>query len=311
MLCHYHRRRLNDSLNPELAEMEFFELKIGPAGAPVRNQALLAGNFRKNVEFFRAPERFGPKNNEQYVLGLEHYFGVVSVDNSSDSLTVSVDVYAVVFSSDGTSFVEKNQIDHFQAYPVPQPPTQLIRPSDPAWRYFLGTTPPPEGWKEVGYDDSTWQTACIGGEKSGIGPATNHMALWRTGIGYGDNDDCTVIPTSSDGNYDSVCTRLKFDLEDPSKIKQMILSLDFDDGFVAYINGVEVACSNVPGCLPPSQGNAQRSTFSPPDWGYNQSATPKHEARGYRKDGRADVCSNWSSGLWCQNGVPPFPGCQS
>jgi len=109
-------------------------------------------------------------------------------------------------------------IDHWET---------VIMASD-NWKYFLGNDEPPADWISIDFDDSSWLT--------GIG-----------GVGYGDGDDGTVI-----SNVPSVYLRKNFDLPDTSVIFLAILNIDFDDGFVAYINGHEIARENIgtPGIRP-------------------------------------------------------------
>jgi hypothetical protein len=76
-------------------------------------------------------------------------------------------------------------------------------------------------WTTTGFDDSAWD--------------------YNTGgIGYGDDDDNTTI-----GAAISVYCRYNFTLSDPDIITRMILDMDFDDGFVAYLNGTELARYNM------------------------------------------------------------------
>ena len=75
----------------------------------------------------------------------------------------------------------------------------------------------PTGWTQPNFDDSDWQDG-------------------KYGVGYGDNDDNTVI---GDGNHASVYTRAIFEVKSISK--NIELGVDFDDGTVVWINGVEVA----------------------------------------------------------------------
>lgn len=99
--------------------------------------------------------------------------------------------------------------------------TPLIEVGD-VWRYFKGTTEassPIEAWRQVGFDDSAWQEGA-------------------TGIGYGDGDDATVLTDMQD-NYMSVFCRKTFTC-DPAAVDRLYLEIDHDDGFVAYLNGVEV-----------------------------------------------------------------------
>ena len=89
------------------------------------------------------------------------------------------------------------------------------------WRFFVGTTEPPQDWMGASFNDSNWN--------NGIG-----------GIGYGDGDDNTQISP-----VNAVYIRRQFNIVDTATIKMAILHADFDDAFVAYLNGVEFARSNI------------------------------------------------------------------
>ncbi len=119
------------------------------------------------------------------------------------------------------------------------------------WKYFKGTEEPSNGnrsWATRNYNDT--------------GPA---WLTGETGIGYGDDDDATVLDDMQ-GNYTTLYARKKFNVPDPGLIESLWLSIDYDDGFVAYLNGQEVARStNVPG---------GENSFVP----YYETADPDHEA---------------------------------
>jgi hypothetical protein len=89
------------------------------------------------------------------------------------------------------------------------------------WRYFVPSSEIGNSWKNTGYNDTGWNT----------GPS---------GFGYGDNDDSTVL-----NNIISVFIRKEFVINDLQDIAEVVLSIDYDDGFVAYINGHEIARSNL------------------------------------------------------------------
>ncbi len=64
-------------------------------------------------------------------------------------------------------------------------------------------------------------------------------AAWLSGpggFGYGDNDDNTVIPQCT-----SVYMRISFNVPDSSAVESAILNMDYDDAFIAYLNGHEIA----------------------------------------------------------------------
>ena len=91
------------------------------------------------------------------------------------------------------------------------------------WSYFVGNQEPPSMWNEVGFNTNNWAT----------GPS---------GFGYGDNDDNTIINGAT-----SIYIVKPFFIENPQQIKKIALHIDYDDGFVAYLNGSEFARSNVLG----------------------------------------------------------------
>jgi hypothetical protein len=104
----------------------------------------------------------------------------------------------------------------------------IIAPGE-SWKFFKGTEPPSnplEAWTAVDFDDSQWRT----------GPS---------GFGYGDNDDATVF-NDMQGNYVSVYIRKEFSGSSFSPDDVLTLEVDYDDGFIAYLNGVEVARANMP-----------------------------------------------------------------
>ncbi len=90
------------------------------------------------------------------------------------------------------------------------------------YRYMVPTVDQGDTWKDNGFNDSSW-------------------SLGTSGFGYSDDDDNTIVTNG----VASVYVRKEFEIADLSKISQIILHVDYDDGFVAYINGVEVARANL------------------------------------------------------------------
>jgi len=120
--------------------------------------------------------------------------------------------------------------------------TDLI-PQSSMWRFFRGTEDPSAGleWTLPDFDDSAWEE----------GPA---------GFGYGDGDDATVLADMR-GAYTTVYVRRTFTLEDPTELVFYELWIDYDDGFVAYLNGVETArrSAGSPGTILPHDARADGS----------------------------------------------------
>ena len=54
-----------------------------------------------------------------------------------------------------------------------------------------------------------------------------------------------VKPIETAADSTSIFMRVPFNIDDPAAIENMTLQMKFDDGFVAYINGTEVARNNL------------------------------------------------------------------
>ncbi|MEN0051354.1 MAG: CotH kinase family protein, partial [Bacteroidota bacterium] len=89
------------------------------------------------------------------------------------------------------------------------------------WHYFVGTNEPPTNWNRTDFDASIWRKG-------------------QGGFGYGDDDDNTIIT-----NTLSVYLTKKFTMISIENIDKLILDSDFDDGFVAYLNGQELTRANL------------------------------------------------------------------
>ena len=112
------------------------------------------------------------------------------------------------------------------------------------WNYRVPIEELPSGWNILNFDDSNWLN----------GPG---------GFGYSDDDDGTEIdPTIS------VYLRRTFTVADPTKLIRAVLHADYDDGFVAYLNGIEISRSFNLG---------EQGSFVP----YDETTSTDHEANLY------------------------------
>ncbi len=78
----------------------------------------------------------------------------------------------------------------------------------------------------------------------GIDFNTNDWPQRKAGFGYGDGDDETVLRKMR-GRFSRIQIRTDFVIADLEKVNHLYLYVNYDDGFVAYINGEEVTRSNV------------------------------------------------------------------
>ena len=112
-----------------------------------------------------------------------------------------------------------------------------------SWSYWPGTSAPISNWDDPGTDISNWST----------GPS---------GFGYGDNDDNTNL-----GQIISVFARKTFQIDDPTMITKALFHIDYDDGYIAYLNGEEFSRRNM--------GAPNTQVY------YNETTTGLHEAEIY------------------------------
>ncbi len=126
--------------------------------------------------------------------------------------------------------LERELFDDFRPFE-----DQPIIQAGEEWDYFKGTEAPPSNWREIDFDAAGWFK----------GP---------TGIGYGDDDDETVLGdmqrTDENPGYLSVFLRKRFRVENPEAFGHLAFQAMFDDGFVAYLNGREIARANMEGRFP-------------------------------------------------------------
>ena len=96
------------------------------------------------------------------------------------------------------------------------------------------------GWTLAGFNDATWMSGTTGVGYDRVSTYDTHINL---------NLDNTM-----DGENTSAYLRLEFNLADASAYDVMRLKMKYDDGFIAYLNGVPIAQANAPGAPTWSSG---------------------------------------------------------
>ena len=108
----------------------------------------------------------------------------------------------------------------------PLPFTPSLVTLDDTWRYLAtddAMAPFPADWEQPEFDDGGWPEG-------------------RPGFGFADDDDVTVVPSETI----SILLRRTFTVADPGRLPSLLLRVDYDDAFVAYLNGVRVLSVNFP-----------------------------------------------------------------
>lgn len=133
--------------------------------------------------------------------------------------------------------------------PVVATGAETLSPLGAEWRWLKGleeaSRPDTTAWRAVNFDDSSWS----------LGPAP----FW-----YGESLSLpgTDLPDMQ-GGYTCVFMRRAFELTHPSDVQTLTLGAHSDDGFVAWINGREVARFNMPDGEPSANGTARPALAEP------------------------------------------------
>ncbi|MCP5525416.1 MAG: lamin tail domain-containing protein [Verrucomicrobiales bacterium] len=126
---------------------------------------------------------------------------------------------------------------------------QSLRPLTSEWRWLKGTAEAspadPAAWRQQDFPDATWP----------LGEAP----FW-----YGETQSSPGTELSDmRGGYTCVFLRGAFEVELPGDVQSLTLGAQSDDGFVAWINGVEVARFNMPDGEPTAGGTARPALAEP------------------------------------------------
>ncbi|MBN1669827.1 MAG: lamin tail domain-containing protein [Kiritimatiellae bacterium] len=122
------------------------------------------------------------------------------------------------------------------------------------WRYVKGTreaSSPADAWRALDYGDTGW---AVGRAPFGYGPEAHEAA------------SCNTVLSDMEGRYTTLFLRRHFTVADAAAVSDLKLSVDYDDGFIVWLNGVPVCVQNAPDNEP----------------GYNAVATAGHEAGIYQ-----------------------------
>jgi hypothetical protein len=240
---------LDPPMNPRWSGAEYFRVEPLPANGATGSLI---------------PETSGPNWSEASQIG--HLLNRIAYGPSpSDFAAVqSQGIQAFVDNQlnpgnepEPNSRLQSHLDDLFEDY-QPSEDTYVIRAGE-TWFYFKGTQEPPSNWRQPDFNPSSWLS----------GPS---------GFGYGDGDDETELEDMEfmepDGalpgqpGYLSLFIRKNFFVNELDSSTFLVLSMDYDDSFVAYLNGQEIARSGVTGVVPRYNQTAQtgHEAGDPEDW---------------------------------------------
>jgi len=107
--------------------------------------------------------------------------------------------------------------------------TQILIDEGSVWKYLDDGVGPGPDWTQPGFDDSGWEEG-------------------SAELGYGENDEATVVSFGPDPNDKFITTwfRKAFQVEDAALVENLPLRLLRDDGAVVHLNGGEALRVNMP-----------------------------------------------------------------
>ena len=128
---------------------------------------------------------------------------------------------SIVANPKAPTLIDGRQDSNYKGAKMPKNHQPVIE-KHAEWEYLAGSDLHPAigaGWTKTGIDTSQWKKG-------------------KAGFGYGDKDDNTILDMK--GKFTVVYTRKEFALDDLTNIKNIGIAAKYDDGFIAYINGVQV-----------------------------------------------------------------------
>lgn len=170
---------------------------------------------------------------------------IADTDTPADTDAPPTDTGSVALdtgSTKDTSVADTAVVDSAKdAPPETGPITVKLLGTGSSWRYKDDGVTPVAGWSTTSYDASSWK---LGAAPLGYG----YGSLQKTTVSYGPDGGAKYIST---------WFRAIFTVADKTKFDQLTVKIARDDGAVVWINGSEVARSNMPsGAITPSTPSA-------------------------------------------------------
>ena len=106
-------------------------------------------------------------------------------------------------------------------YPAPPIDYWVAIPKNAQWKYLAGDYPRGRDWTKADFEAKGWKTGVAG-------------------FGYGTEGVMTELK-NMEGKYSTIYLRRGFTIPQADKITELGLVIDYDDAFIAYLNGQEVA----------------------------------------------------------------------
>jgi hypothetical protein len=297
---------MNDGLNPDRVTFVLDSLQAGIAAEIQRHSDRWKNECGNNVcgipsvsswegsvATMRNIVQERPGIVQQQIINLFDLTGTAQLDiqvlpsgygsvDLGEKTSINQSYHGTFFSTMSINLTaQPNNGYHFVGWQEASSSSSTILPSGSTWKYYDGGNLPDASWNLSDFNDSSWKS----------GPAQ---------LGYGDGDEATTVSygPNSGNKYVTTYFRTSFQTADVSAIQGLTLKLLRDDGAIVYLNGHEVARSNMPAGVvgydtyaSSSVGGADESSFFEfavdPDYlvqGSNVLAVEVHQSDGSSSD---------------------------
>ncbi|MDG2125212.1 MAG: chitobiase/beta-hexosaminidase C-terminal domain-containing protein, partial [Verrucomicrobiales bacterium] len=142
---------------------------------------------------------------------------------------------ATVVSQYGPGYPEQFEDVSFGLQQTGETATSTLLESGDACRLLVPTADIGRSWVDEGFDDGSWRAAATGvGYEDGSG---GYELLFGAG---GD------VKAEMNDITGTVYVRVPITIDRPLSVSKLVLKMKYDDGFIAYLNGVRVEDRNAP-----------------------------------------------------------------
>ena len=146
-------------------------------------------------------------NTSENTINLATYSFTDDIENPTKwnfpDINIHPDDFLVLFTSG------KNRLKQIGSW-------QTIINKGAHFKYLVPNSEIGNTWKDTGFNDQNWSEGA-------------------SGFGYGDDDETIIDPAIS------LYVRKEFEISNLEEISDIAFHIDYDDGFIAYINGIEIA----------------------------------------------------------------------
>gem|GEM_PF-2689764 len=219
-----------------------FESITNAIGSSVEFRVSLLFDTGGNVTF--SPLTYSELDGQYETQSFQHV--ITAAQANATTVAVQIDV-----DNTGGGVADQPRFDNVQLLKTSVPAVELIASGANARVLVPANNSVDNVWRNPGFDDSGW---FLGPTPFGYENAPNNNAasfedLFRANSSASDDDPDDLYNgtdlndaglTGSDNTPETFYVRYAFEIEDVTRVTNLLLDLQYEDGFIAYLNGDNV-----------------------------------------------------------------------